>query len=185
MPFITYLLGALTILSACGVVFSHKSLNSALSLVATLFLVSIHFALLGAEFLAALQIMIYAGAIMVLVVFVIMLLGLDKDSEVKPSAAPRIFAAVLAALFACVVGFGVTHGNLAVSILSQLSPSEAPPVAGTPQEIGKLLYTQYIFAFEITGVLLLAAIIGAVTLAYDPRRPLAKGRGLRAMHSNT
>ena len=180
MTIVMLIFGLLTILSACGVVFSRRSLHSALWLVATLFLVAVHFALLGADFIAALQIMIYAGAIMVLVVFTIMLLGLDKVVDGKEGfALPPYFAAVICAAFAAVLVFVMSKK----AVFSLAGHGEAPAISGSPKEVGRLLFTEHVYAFEITALLLLAAIIGAVVLAYDKKRPLPKNRGLRAMHS--
>ena len=172
------LFGVLTILSACGVVFSARSLHSALWLVATLFLVAVHFALLGADFVAALQVMIYAGAIMVLVVFTIMLLGLDKAVDRHGFPLPRYLAATICALFAAMLTFVMSK-----EVVFSIANTEGGGTSGSPKEVGRLLFTEHVYAFEITALLLLAAIIGAVVLAFDRKRPLAADRGLRAMHA--
>lgn len=177
-----YLFGFLTLVSACGVVFSRKSLHSALSLVTTLFLVAVHFALLGADFLAALQIMIYAGAIMILVVFVIMLMGLDKDVDRKSLGLPGYFALCLSGFFGVLIAYVV--GNRAIFSIAE-KQVRTQVYNASPNGVGALLFSEYVYAFEVTGVLLLAAIIGAVVLAHDRRRPLAENRGLRAMHKNS
>lgn len=166
--------GLLTLISAAGVVFSTKSLNSALWLVATLFFVAVHFALLDASFLASLQVMIYAGAIMVLVVFVIMLLGLESDIESVAPKIPRgLSVSLVAALFSFLF-FSVINSPIAKST------SNKEFVTGA-KEIGEVLLTQHLAGFELAAVLLLAAVVGAVALAHDPRPPLPKGRGLAAM----
>ncbi len=179
MTVVMIIFGVLTLLSACGVVFSRRSLHSALWLVATLFLVAVHFALLGADFVAALQIMIYAGAIMVLVVFTIMLLGLEKVVDAKSFPIPRYIAGFICAAFAAMLTY-VMSKELVFSIADS---SGAVPASGDPKEVGRLLLTEHVYAFEVTALLLLAAIIGAVVLAYDKKRPLASERGLRAMHA--
>lgn len=186
MEFLMYILGAMTVAAAGGVVFAQKSLYSALSLIATMFFIAVHFALLGAEFLAAVQVMVYAGAIMVLVVFVIMLLGLDMDNDAHRLRIPSYISAVLAALFASAVGFAIHRAAGGISKLTAVVAEPAHDAAslGNSQTLGRLLFSEYVFAFEVTGVLLLAAIIGAVVLAQDKKRPLAKGRGLSAMHKN-
>jgi NADH-quinone oxidoreductase subunit J len=172
-----FLFGVLTVLAACGVVFSVKTLHSALWLVATLFLVAIHYALIGADFLAALQIMVYAGAIMVLVIFVIMLLGLNETAG--DTGRLRLSA------YASVVVTGVFVGMLLFMVGSPDSlPLAAEGIAagpiGTPQAVGNALFTKFLYPFEVTSLLLLGAIIGAVVLSHEPKRPLPPGRGLKA-----
>lgn len=172
--------GLLTLISAGGVVFSRKSLKSALWLVATLFFVAVHFALLSASFLASLQVMIYAGAIMVLVVFVIMLLGLDHDVEslgdIKSAGTkiPTGFSLSLVAVLFSFLFFSVINSP----ILEKSSKTEF--ISGA-KEIGEVLLTKHIAGFELAAVLLLAAVVGAIALAYDTRPPLPEGRGLTAM----
>lgn len=166
----------LLVASAAGVVFSDKPLHSALFLVLTLFLSAVHYALLGAEFMAILQVLVYAGAIMVLVVFVIMLLGVDDSGE---GHRLRRFAL----LYALSVGaLGATLCFVVVGRGSILAPGAKQPAAGfgSVASIGEQLFTRYLLPFELASVLLLAAIIGAVLLSVSPKRPLPKGRGLRA-----
>ena len=181
MTIVMLIFGVLTILSACGVVFASRSLHSALWLVATLFLVAVHFALLGADFVAALQVMIYAGAIMILVVFTIMQLGLDKAVDSQGFPLPRSIAAALAAVFAAMLAFVMSQRAVFQVAVEPAASSQG--AIGSPKEVGRLLFTEHFYAFEITALLLLAAIIGAVVLAYDKKRPLAADRGLRAMHA--
>ncbi len=177
------ILGILTVLAGCGVIAAHKPINSALWLIVTLFLIAGHFALMGAHFVAAIQILVYAGAIMVLVVFVIMLLGTEAQADSGRFTGPmQVFLAVLAGGFVSVltagVGTGVVPGLLtATGGAAQKLPADF----GTVEAIGRELFTRYWFPFQVTGVLLLAALIGAVVLAAEARRPLAKGRGLKAM----
>ncbi len=172
--------GVLTIVSALGVVFGGKPLTSALSLVATLFLVAVHFAMLGADFVAALQVLVYAGAIMVLVVFVIMLLGLDKDTRALRFGVPGYLSAVFCGLFVGVLVFAaISNGVFPLSIVA--SSTSGATTVGSPREVGLVLMTEFLFPFQLTALLLLAAIIGAVLLAYEKKRPLGEGRGLRAV----
>lgn len=177
--------GVLTIVAALGVVFGGKPLTSALSLVATLFLVAVHFALLGADFVAALQVLVYAGAIMVLVVFVIMLLGLDKDTGALHFGVPGYLAAVFCGLFVGLLVFAaMSKGTFPLHIAETTFASGAVAssgVVGSPREVGLVLLTEFLFPFQLTALLLLAAILGAVLLAYEKKRPLGEGRGLRAV----
>jgi NADH-quinone oxidoreductase subunit J len=188
-----WIFGLLTVLSACGVVVSKKSLNSALCLVATLFFVAVHFALLGADFLAALQILIYAGAIMILVCFVILLLGLERDADREQPKVPSLFAAIFIAVLFGMLSFVIQDESLDLRFTNYLADKApvtvavdgAEPVALVAKsgagEVGKLMLEKYLVPFELSALLLLAAIIGAVSLAYEPRRPLRQGRGLSAM----
>ncbi len=175
--------GVLTVLTSFGVVFSRQTLYSALWLVVTFFLVGIHYGLLGAHFLANLQILVYAGAIMVLVVFVILLLGLNEKGEPKPVRFPVSLSALLVGAFVGIMVVGVvpfaTSGGQ--TYIAAVNPElAAKPLSGSPQELGSSLFGKFLFPFEIVSVLLLAGVIGAVLLAYEPKRPLAKGRGLKA-----
>lgn len=189
-----WIFGLLTVLSAFGVVASRKSLNSALFLVATLFFVAVHFALLGADFLAALQILIYAGAIMILVCFVIMLLGLEKDADRDAPKVPSLFAAIFVAVLFGILSFVIQDKSLDLHFTDYLAnPGQIERVDGVAiaseselevagaREVGKLMIEKYLVPFELSALLLLAAIIGAVSLAYEPKRPLRRGRGLSAM----
>jgi NADH-quinone oxidoreductase subunit J len=169
--------GILTILSACGVVFSRKPLHSALSLVLTLFFVAVHFALLNAQFVAAIQIMVYAGAIMVLVIFVIMLLGLEAEAAEPRSPFASALAAILTGALVAVMVVVAQDGTvLPVKGVNGVLPQ----VNGSTEAVGETLFTKNVFAFEVTSMLILAGIIGAVVLGLDAKRPLKKGRGLRA-----
>jgi len=170
--------GILTLLSAVGVVAFKNPLHSALSLIMTLLFVAVHYALLGADFLAAIQVMVYAGAIMVLVVFVIMLLG-DADEDTVPQGKKESIT-LLSWLMALVSGITI-FSILGYSILNSpfVYPSTLIP-DGSASGLGAALYTQFLFPFEITSLLILSAIIGAVMLGAERKSELRPGRGLRA-----
>lgn len=172
--------GVLTVISGLGVVLAPKTIHSALFLILTLFLVAVHFALLDAHFIAALQVMVYAGAIMVLVVFVIMLLGLDEQVVNRPLEASKYFGAVVSAALGGLLIAASVMGGAGSSSWERALASGSSVGHGTAAEVGKLLFTKLLYPFEVTSVLLLAAIIGAVILAHDRRTPLPAGRGLRA-----
>ena len=185
-----YVFGLLTIISSLGVVFSKKSLNSALCLVATLFFVAVHFALLNAGFLATLQILVYAGAIMILVVFVIMLLGLENDIEKEARSLPKLLSFILVGVMFSFLSLSVFTskdfkiGNIFDPEVAASLATQTDKIIGA-KEIGYAMLTKHIAGFELAAVLLLAAVVGAVTIAYDPRPPLPKGRGLSAMRNST
>lgn len=174
-----FIVSFLTAISALGVVLSKKPLHSALSLVVTLFLVAVQFALLDAHFLAVLQIMVYAGAIMVLVVFVIMLLGIDSETPEALHFGSSFVAMALAGAFLGMLYWMFTNTTLAPGLPSHPELS-LPANFGTVEHVGAELFAHYVYPFELASVLLLAAIVGAVLLAHDKKNPLPKGRGLRA-----
>jgi NADH-quinone oxidoreductase subunit J len=156
---------------ALGVVLARNPVHSALSLVATLFGIAIHFVNLGAHFLAAVQVVVYAGAIVVLFLFVIMLLGVDRAEalETEPLAGQRPAAAVIAVIAVAMLsllavrGVQVTTGQ--VSSVASLRGKES-----NIEVLGRALFTDYVFAFEVTSVLLVIAVVGAVVLARRNRR---------------
>jgi NADH-quinone oxidoreductase subunit J len=157
---------------AIGVVASRNPVHAALSLVATLFGIAVLFVAQEAHFLAAVQVIVYAGAIVVLFLFVIMFLGIDRadDLRVEPLGGQRIVAGVLGiGVVALVVAALASTGFEATGLNSDVGPL---PDEGT-YDIGLLseaLFTKYVFAFELTSVLLVIAVIGAVVLARRTRR---------------
>ena len=155
------ILAALAIVSALGLILKRNPIHGALFLVVNLGCVAVFYLMLGAEFLAAAQVIVYAGAIMVLFVFAIMVLIPGKE-ETGPD--PRRTTRVLA----LPVG-GLLLVQLAVILWTRRGPPSAPPTGGTVQSLGKLLFTDYLFPFELTSVLLLAAMVGVLVLAR--RRP--------------
>lgn len=151
------------IASAVGLVVRPNPLHGALFLVANLFCVAVLYLMLRAEFLALAQVIIYAGAIMVLFIFAIMLL-IPGKAEAGPD--PLRPYRLLALPFAGLLGL-VMVVLLVVPQAGGRGP--VPPAPGGVEGIGRLLFTDYLFPFEVTSVLLLAALIGALTLA--KRRP--------------
>ena len=163
----TFLLtGAICLAGALGVVLFRNPVHNALSLVATLFGVAVLFIAQEAYFLAAIQVIVYAGAIVILFLFVIMLLGVDRveSIEQEPLLGQRPVAAVLgiAILGLTLTALFSTAAEVTgdTSVLAPLDP-EIPDI----ERLGRVLFTDYIFAFEITAVLLTIAVIGAVVLA--------------------
>ncbi|MDZ4787101.1 MAG: NADH-quinone oxidoreductase subunit J [bacterium] len=149
-----YITAALAIGSGLGVVMLRMPLYSALSLVLHLFTMAAMFAFLDAHFLATTQIIVYAGAIMVLVIFVIMLLSLE-GTEKRPS----IFLIGIAGAAA----FGLLY--MMAPAIRRTFPMTGGSLQGDVGTIGKSLYTDYIFSFEIASLLIMVAIVGAVVLA--------------------
>jgi NADH-quinone oxidoreductase subunit J len=142
--------------TAVGLVVRPNPLHGALFLVGNLFCVAVLFLMLGAEFLALAQVIIYAGAIMVLFILAIMLLIPGRaESGPDPLARARRLALPLAAALGMAVALVATRTG-------GPAPSAPPGGAGA---IGRLLFTDYLFPFEVTSLLLLAALVGALTLA--------------------
>jgi len=173
-----YFFGILTVITASGVILARSALNSALWLVVTLFLVAVHFALLGADFIAATQVLVYAGAIMVLVVFVIMLIGIDPIPRRRLFSLGNTISALVTGGF---VGTLVYVAESGFSFPVSLANTEGVADLGSTASVGKRLFENYLFGFEIASLLLLAAIIGAVVIAKEPKRPFKAGRGLKAV----
>jgi len=154
---------------ALGVVLSPNPVHAALMLVATLFGVAVIFVQEDAHFLAAVQVIVYAGAIVVLFLFVIMLLGVDKADvlSTEPLGGQRpAAAAVAAAGLGLVVLLAVRAAEItgARSVTGELSGDYS-----NLEIVGRTLFTDYLFAFEATSALLVIAVVGAVVLARRPR----------------
>jgi NADH-quinone oxidoreductase subunit J len=175
--FLFIIFALIAIVAALGVILSHKPVYSALFLLMNFGTLAALYIMLQAQFLAAVQVIVYAGAIVVLILFVIMLIGGgelgrgdrvarrqgDKENSASPRLGlgwPRITAIVLAVLLLAGVGYGVITGQL-----YPLQGSETTFDAGSVQAIGSVLYTDYLLPFELASVLLLVAMIGAVVLA--------------------
>jgi len=165
-----FLIGAVIILAgAFGVVLSRNPVHAALNLVATLFGVAVLFVEQGANFLAAVQVIVYAGAIVVLFLFVIMFLGVDRLENLadEPLPAQRPMAVVLAVLaLGGLMALGV-EAHWAVGAHSVAGPVQGAS-GGDVGALGKAVFTTYLFPFEITAALLLIAVVGAVVLARRP-----------------
>jgi NADH-quinone oxidoreductase subunit J len=156
-----FILAAIIVCSALGVVASRNPIHSALNLVANLLSVAAIFAMLDAHFLATVQIIVYAGAIVVLVLFVLMLLNLKVE---VPTTKTTVLGGV--ALVTGVIFLAVAVPVIAA--VFEAFPQVAAPAAGSEgsvYNVGKLLYTRYVFTFEAASVLIMAAIAGAVMLA--------------------
>jgi NADH-quinone oxidoreductase subunit J len=142
-------------------------INSALSLIVVMGSLALIYLLLGAEFLAAVQVIVYAGAVMVLFVFVIMLLNAGEEERLSHGS--RV--AILLGVPALIIGLGIaawftTHiTGLDRVAIGGPEIMNGTDVFGNPQAVGKLLFSTYLLPFEVTSVLLLIAIMGAVVLA--------------------
>ena len=154
------LLATAAIVSAILMITRRNPVTSALYLVLNFFCIAVLYLLLRAQFIAIIQITVYAGAIMVLFLFVIMLLNLGEDNLAKWKLTSSKLVAVLlgAAMLAEVLYFVIYFTSSSV-----ISPKAES--LGTVESIGKILFSDYLFPFEITSLLLLVAIVGAIFLA--------------------
>lgn len=152
------ILSFLAIMFALMVVFTRNPVNSVLYLVLTFFCIAGHYLLLNAQFLAVVHIVVYAGAIMVLFLFIIMLMNLNADTEPRKHIATRAIAGVVGGvlLFVIVGAFkGAEQLQLVQGGASQI---------GLVKNLGKVLFSEFLFPFEIASVLLLAALVGAIMI---------------------
>jgi NADH-quinone oxidoreductase subunit J len=153
--------GAVALAGAINLLAQTHPINSALSLIAVMAALAGEYLLLGAEFVAVVQIIVYAGAVMVLFVFVIMLLNAGVEERTQGSRVAILFGLP-----------GMLLGSLLVAwVVLRHSGTEAVAVgalAGTPKVIGPLLFHEFLLPFEVTSILILIAIMGAVVLASKP-----------------
>jgi NADH-quinone oxidoreductase subunit J len=156
------LASAMVIAGAIGVIVRANPVHAALSLVLTLFGVAVHFVALGAHFLAAVQVIVYAGAIVVLFLFVIMLLGVDKadDLSIEPFPIQRPMAAVVGIALAGLVIAAVVQARDVIAEGIPLDSSGDNNI----RALARNLFQDYVFAFEFTSILLIVAIAGTVLL---------------------
>jgi NADH-quinone oxidoreductase subunit J len=167
---LTFAVAATIVLAgAIGVVVARNPVHAALMLVMTLFGVAVLFVEQQANFLAAVQVIVYAGAIVVLFLFVIMFLGVDRRENVEeePLPAQRPLAVglvVLGLAGVLLMGFGA---HWSVGARSVAGPAQGQP-GGNVAALGRSVFTTYLFAFELTSALLVIAVVGAVVLARRP-----------------
>lgn len=162
-------LGLLAVAAALGMVISRNTVNSALFLVLNMVALAGIYLLLEAQFLAVVQILVYAGAIMVLFLFVIMLLNIDAERSLFNRLRFRYFAAFL-------LGVGVlTQILYSIGSLTEMLPRISPEMSrvGTVEAVGDVLFTTYLLPFEITAILLTAAVVGALVIAQLKIKPRA------------
>ena len=151
--------GLAAIVAAITVVYHSNPVMSAISLVACLFCIALIYVLLNAHLIAVLQILVYAGAVMVLFLFVIMMLNL-RDEELEPRKLS------FGRLFGCAVGLVVLF-----LVVAEVAKSKLPAAAkiaaefGTVKHVGLKLFSKFLLPFEVTSILLLVAIVGAVMMA--------------------
>ena len=160
-----WVLGTVAVLGAIGVVAAPKAVYSAMFLATTMIVLAVFYIAQGALFLGVVQVVVYTGAVMMLFLFVVMLIGVDSsESLVETIQGQRIAAIVVG------VGFGVLLiagiGSVSVNGFTGLAEANA---AGNVEGLAALIFTKYLWAFELTGALLITAALGAMVLAHRER----------------
>lgn len=162
-------LSGLTLASAIGVVISRNPITSVLLLILTFFCISGHYLMMNAQFLAIVNIIVYAGAIMVLFLFVIMLMNLNSDTEPQKSTLVQFAGVISGGCLLLVIlmafqstGIGMEQSKTTLSDI------------GLIKVLGKKLFTEFVFPFEISSVLFLSAMIGTVVLGKKDEDIIAK-----------
>ena len=169
MELVVFILASAMVLAgAVGVIVRSNPVHAALSLILTLFGVAVHFVALEAHFLAAVQIIVYAGAIVVLFLFVIMLLGVDKseDLSIEPFPIQRPVAIAVGVAVAGLVIAAVLRGS---ETIAQGVPLEADNDSNI-RALARNLFEDHVFAFEFTSILLIVAVAGTVLLTRKEKR---------------
>jgi len=160
LQIISIILGSLTIASALMVVLSKHPIRSVIFLVVTFFFISSLYILMNAQFLAIVNIIVYAGAIMVLFLFVLMLLNLNKTSEPESTLLVK-----LSSLIAAGGLFLVLIAALKDTIQLSKTYTLKNEAIGTVESLGNLLFSKYVVPFEVSSILFISAMVGAVLLA--------------------
>jgi|SRR5690242_4762650 len=161
-----WVLGPIAVLGALGMVLARNAIHSALCLVVTMFGLGVFYLLQAGPFIGMVQIIVYTGAIMILFLFVLMLVGRDASDSLLETLRGQRTAAVL---------FGLGFAGLLGSALWKSTHSTSPKglaaanKEGNVQAIARSLFTNYVFAFEVTSALLITAAVGAMVLAYVQR----------------
>jgi NADH-quinone oxidoreductase subunit J len=166
-----FIICALVVLAGgLGVVASRNPVHAALSLVATLFGVAVLFLNMGAQFLAVVQVIVYTGAIVVLILFVMMLLGVDTsdDLETEPIVGQRLLAGLVGLLFLGGILLVIIVGRDSIITGAETTTDAISSASNNIAQIGRQLFTTWVFALEITAALLTIAVVGAVALARRP-----------------
>ena len=160
-----WLLAPVMVAAALGVLFARKAVHAALMLAVVMIGLACMYALQGAPFLFAVQIIVYTGAILMLFLFVLMLVGVDaSDSVVETIRGQRLMATVLGLLFGLTLVLGVVQ--VTVGAVTGLEEANAD---GNVPALASLVFSKYVFAFEATSALLITAAIGAMVLAHRER----------------
>jgi NADH-quinone oxidoreductase subunit J len=160
-----WILAPVMVLAALGILFVRKAVHAALLLAVVMMSLAVLYAVLDAPFLFAVQIIVYTGAILMLFLFVLMLVGVDaSDSVVETIRGQRVLAIVGGLLLGLVLVVGLAQISLGTAV--GLTEANAP---GNIQALADILFSRYVFAFETTSALLITAAVGAMVLAHRER----------------
>ncbi|GGY09107.1 NADH-quinone oxidoreductase subunit J [Streptomyces hiroshimensis] len=160
-----WILAVVAVLGALGAVFMRQAVHSALSLAGTMIVLAVFYLANGAYFLGVVQIVVYTGAIMMLFLFVVMLVGVTAADSLKETIKGQRWLAAL-----CVLGFGtLLMAGIANASLKEWNGIGRANAGGNVEGLAALLFTKYVFAFEITGALLITAAVGAMVLTHRER----------------
>ena len=152
----------ISVLASFLVITRKNPIHSALFLVLTFLCVAVLYLLLYSQFIAIIQVVVYAGAIVMLIVFVIMLLDLENELR---SRLKIVYSKVIGGFLAVLFLFGILYSVVAKSPTGKVGSYTTEKLSANVKVVGEVLFTQYLFPFEILSVLLVAAIIGAVILS--------------------
>lgn len=161
-----WILGSIAVIGALGMVLARNAVHSALWLVVTMLCLGFLYVVNAAPFLGAVQIIVYTGAIMMLFLFVLMLVGRDaSDSLIETLRGQRVAAILLGVGFAALIGTGLARSLGETSVVGLTNAN----ANGNVQGLAALLFTRYVFAFEVTSALLITAAVGAMVMAHVER----------------
>ncbi|MES4888159.1 NADH-quinone oxidoreductase subunit J [Streptomyces sp. NPDC096012] len=165
-----WILGTVAVLGALCTVLMKRAVHSALCLAGTMIVLAVFYLVNGAYFLGIVQIVVYTGAIMMLFLFVVMLVGVTAADSLKETIKGQRWLALV-----CGVGFGVLlFTGIANASLKEFNGAGQANANGNVQGLAALIFTKYVFAFEITGALLITAAVGAMVLTHRERTERAK-----------
>ncbi|MBM7090610.1 NADH-quinone oxidoreductase subunit J [Streptomyces sp. NPDC012461] len=165
-----WILGTIAVIGALCTVFMKRAVHSALCLAGTMIILAVFYLANGAYFLGVVQIVVYTGAVMMLFLFVVMLVGVTAADSLKETIKGQRWLALL-----CMAGFGILLiGGIGNASLTEFNGIGAANAGGNVEGIAALLFTRYVFAFEITGALLITAAVGAMVLTHRERTERAR-----------
>ncbi|MFI9616023.1 NADH-quinone oxidoreductase subunit J [Streptomyces sp. NPDC052023] len=165
-----WILGTVAVIGALCTVFMKKAVHSALCLAGTMIILAVFYLANGAYFLGIVQIVVYTGAIMMLFLFVVMLVGVTAADSLKETIKGQRWLALL-----CGLGFGVLlAGGIGNASLAEFNGIGQANAGGNVEGLAALIFTKYVFAFELTGALLITAAVGAMVLTHRERTERAK-----------
>ncbi|MEU9325006.1 NADH-quinone oxidoreductase subunit J [Streptomyces canus] len=160
-----WVLGTVAVIGALCTVFMRKAVHSALCLAGTMIILAVFYLANGAYFLGVVQIVVYTGAIMMLFLFVVMLVGVTAADSLKETIKGQRWLALV-----CGLGFGILlFAGIGNASLNQFNGLTQANSGGNVEGLATLIFTKYVFAFEITGALLITAAVGAMVLTHRER----------------